>query len=62
MMFLDAIASPSTYPCQWVSESLIVSDLEISSEVFPNSRHFCGQLILRHLIFYTVVKKVAPTR
>ena len=28
--FLDAIASPSTYPCQWVSGSLIVSDLEIA--------------------------------
>ena len=36
--FLDAIASPSTYPCQWVSEWvsewvgqwLIVSDLEIA--------------------------------
>ena len=24
------IASPSTYPCQWVSGSLIVSDLEIA--------------------------------
>ena len=28
--FLDAIASPSTYPCQWVSEWVIVSDLEIA--------------------------------
>ena len=32
--FLDAIASPSTYPCQWVGESfrqwVIVSDLEIA--------------------------------
>ena len=27
--FLDAIASPSTYHCQSVGESLIVSDLEI---------------------------------
>ena len=26
ILFLDAIASPSTYPCQWVSGSLIVSD------------------------------------
>ena len=30
LFFLDAIASPSTYPCQWVSESLKVSDLEIA--------------------------------
>ena len=34
MTFLDAIASPSSYPCQsvgqWVSESFIVSDLEIA--------------------------------
>ena len=33
-LFLDAIASPSSYPCQWVSEWvsqwLIVSDLEIA--------------------------------
>ena len=29
-VFLDAIASPSTYSCQWVSGSLIVSDLEIA--------------------------------
>ena len=32
--FLDAIASPSTYLCQsvseWISESLVVSDLEIA--------------------------------
>ena len=32
--FLDAIASPSTYPCQsvseWVSQWVIVSDLEIA--------------------------------
>ena len=28
--FLDAIASPSTYPCQSVSEWFIVSDLEIA--------------------------------
>ena len=26
ILFLDAIASPSTYPCQWLSGSLIVSD------------------------------------
>ena len=25
-LFLDAIASPSSYPCESVSESLIVSD------------------------------------
>ena len=35
IIFLDAIASPSSYPCQpvsqwWVSEWLIVSDLEIA--------------------------------
>ena len=34
ILFLDAIASPSTYPCQWVgqwvSEWFIVSDLEIA--------------------------------
>ena len=28
--FKDAIASPSSYPCQWMSEWLIVSDLEIA--------------------------------
>ena len=32
--FLDAIASPSSYPCQWVSQSVsewwLVSDLEIA--------------------------------
>ena len=28
--FFDAIASPSSYPCQSVGESLIVSDLEIA--------------------------------
>ena len=42
LQFLDAIASPSTYPCQsvgeWVSESFIISDLEIAiaSPSFPN--------------------------
>ena len=30
VFFLDAIASPSSYPCQSVSQSLIVSDLEIA--------------------------------
>ena len=30
-MFLDAIASPRSYPCQWVSQWLIVSDLEIAT-------------------------------
>ena len=31
--FLDAIASPSTYPCQWVSGSLIVSDWRLLSHL-----------------------------
>ena len=30
MPFLDVIASPSTYPCQWVSQWVTVSDLEIA--------------------------------
>ena len=30
LFLLDAIASPSTYPCQWVSQWFIVSDLEIA--------------------------------
>ena len=30
LIFLDVIASPSTYPCQWVSEWFIVSYLEIA--------------------------------
>ena len=29
-VFLDAIAPPSSYPCQWVGHWLIVSDLEIA--------------------------------
>ena len=32
--FLDAKASPGSYPCQSVSESIIVSDLEIASPSF----------------------------
>ena len=36
LWFLDAIASPSTYPCQWVGQSVsqwvIVSDLEIQGD------------------------------
>ena len=47
--FLDAIASPCTYPCQSVGESvsewLIVSDLEIAIA----SPNFASLLMLQHL-------------
>ena len=43
MPFLDVIASPSTYPCQWVSQWVTVSDLDTKSD-------FWAFRPLRHLI------------
>ena len=52
--FLDAIASPNTYPRQWVSQWLIVSDLEIavaSSSLFYLIRN---RILHYHNMCFTV--------
>ena len=46
MPFLDVIASPSTYPCQWVSQWVTVSDLEIAIA----SPSFASLLIIKVII------------
>ena len=48
VIFLDAVASPSTYPCQWVSDSFRVGDCYHISELcelvhWPITVQYIGQ-------------------
>ena len=63
LLFLDAIASPSAYPCQsvgeWVSESFIVSDFEIAvaspsfAILFESvPLQICAVVIWTHIAWY----------
>ena len=51
--FLDAIASPSTYPCQWVSGSVIDSfrlELSIASPRFASLLIYLPRILVHFLI------------
>ena len=53
ILFLDAIASPSTYPCQWLSGSLIVSDWRLLLHLRA-LRACCKMLLTPHFSFTEV--------
>ena len=44
MVFLDAIASPSTFPCQWVSQSVMIDSFRL--EIAIASPSFASLLLL----------------